>query len=209
MIQIPPVDIVQDAGRAAALLSPLRLDMLERMKEPQSASSLGRQLRFPRQKVNYHLRELERNGFVEFVEERRKGNCVERLYRAAARYYVIDPAVLGRLGADPQDVQDRFSAAYLVAVASKTIRDVAELRESARKAGKRLATFSLQTDVRFASASERAAFVEELTAEITRLVAKYHNEQAEGGRSFEFLVGAYPKITGRVKNQRSDGKEPS
>ena len=190
MIQIPPVDIVQDAGRAAALLSPLRLDMLERMKEPQSASSLGRQLRLPRQKVNYHLRERERNGFVEFVEERRKGNCVERLYRAAARYYVIDPAVLGRLGADPQDVQDRFSAAYLVAVASKTIRDVAELRESARKAGKRLATFSLQTDVRFASASERAAFVEELTAEITRLVAKYHNEQAEGGRSFEFLVGA-------------------
>jgi len=202
--QTQPADIVQDAGRATALLSPLRMKMLERMGEPQSASSLGRELRVPRQKLNYHLRELERNGFVEFVEERRRGNCTERLYRAAARHYVIDPAVLGRLGADPQQMQDRFSAAYLVAVAAKTIRDVAQLRERAQKAGKRLATLTLQADVRFASAADRAAFVEELTGEIARLVAKYHDEHAEGGRSFEFLVGAYPKIANKNKNNDKD-----
>ena len=209
MTQTQSVDIVQDPGRATALLSPLRMKMLERMGEPQSASSLGRQFQLPRQKLNYHLRELQRYGFVEFVEERRKGNCTERLYRAAARHYVIDPAVLGRLGADPREVDDRFSAAYLVAVAAKTIRDVAELRERAQKAGKRLATLTLQADVRFASAAERAAFVEELTADIARLVAKYHDDRAEGGRSFEFLVGAYPKITAKNKDQRKGVKEPS
>ena len=51
--------------------------------------------------------------------------------------------------------------------------------------------------------------MEELTAEVARLVAKYHNERAEGGRSFEFHVGAYPKIKGKDKDQRRNAKEPS
>ena len=35
----------------------------------------------PRQKVNYHLRALERHGLVELVQERRKGNVTERRCR--------------------------------------------------------------------------------------------------------------------------------
>lgn len=197
--QAQTLDMVHSPAQAAVLLDPLRLRMLERLGEPESASSLARQFGLPRQKVNYHLRELEKGGFVDLVEERRKGNCVERLYRATARYYVIDPAVLGRLGADPEQVQDRFSAAYLVAVASKTIRDVAELRERASKAGKRLATMTLETEVRFASAAERAAFVEELTGEVARLVAKYHNEREAGGRRFRFLIGGYPAVKDKTE----------
>jgi DNA-binding transcriptional ArsR family regulator len=203
------LDLIHDPARAAALLSPLRMRMLEQMGEPESASSLARQFRLPRQKLNYHLRELERNGFVEFVEERRKGNCIERLYKATARFYVIDPAVLGRLGADPHEFQDRFSSAYLVAVAAKTIRDVAVLRERAQKAGKRLATFTLQTEMQFASAADRAAFIEELTAEIARLAAKYHNEQAPGGRRFQFVLGAYPTVKEKSEKPIETTKEPS
>jgi DNA-binding transcriptional ArsR family regulator len=189
------LDVVHDPGRAAVVLDPLRLRMLGELRdEPDSASGLARRLRLPRQKLNYHLRELEKEGFVELVEERRKGNCIERLVQATARAYVIDPGIMGSLGIDPGEFQDRFSAAYLVAVAAKTIRDVAHLRQKAEKAGKRLATFTLQTEVRFASAAERAAYVEELTAAMARLAAKYHNEQAEGGRRFQFVLGAYPKV---------------
>jgi DNA-binding transcriptional ArsR family regulator len=189
------LDVVQEPGRAAVLLDPLRLRMLgELREEADSASGLARRLKMPRQKLNYHLRELEKEGFVELVEERRKGNCIERVVRVTARAYVIDPGIMGALGIDPAEFQDRFSAAYLVAVAAKTIRDVATLRQKAAKAGKRLATFTLQTEVRFASAGDRAAFVEELTADIARLAAKYHNEQAEGGRRFQFVLGAYPTV---------------
>jgi DNA-binding transcriptional ArsR family regulator len=189
------LDMIADPGRAAVLLDPLRLRMLgELREEADSASGLARRLKLPRQKLNYHLRELEREGFVELVEERRKGNCIERVVRATARAYVIDPGIMGALGIDPAEFQDRFSAAYLVAVAAKTIRDVATLRQKAEKAGKRLATFTLQTEVRFASAADRAAYVEELTAEMARLAAKYHNEQAEGGRRFQFVLGAYPTV---------------
>lgn len=195
------IDLVQQPGRAAVLMAPIRRKLMERLSEPQSASGLAREMGLPRQKLNYHLRELEREGFVALVEERRKGNCIERLYRATARYYVIDPGVLGELGADPEKIQDRFSSAYLVAVAARAIRDLAELRVRAEKAGKRLATFTLQTEVRFASAEERTAFAEELAAAVAQLIAKYHNEQAPGGRAFRFLIGGYPKITKKRREE--------
>lgn len=198
------VEMIHDPARAGVLLDPVRMALLERLSEPDSAAGLGRKMKLPRQKLNYHLRELERAGFVELVEERRKGNCIERVVRATARSFVIDPAVLGKLGVDPHAVQDRFSSAYLIAVASKTIRDVAALRMRAQKAGKRLATLSLQTEVRFASATDRAAFVEELTAEIARLVAKYHNEQAPGGRKFQFVLGGYPAVKEDAGTQNAE-----
>ncbi|MGH9858843.1 MAG: helix-turn-helix domain-containing protein [Candidatus Acidiferrales bacterium] len=211
------LDFIHDASRAAVLLDPLRLRMVEQLcAEPDSASGLARRLKLPRQKLNYHLRELEKEGFVKLVEERRKGNCIERVVRATARAYVIDPSIMGALGIDPAQFQDRFSSSYLVAVAAKTIRDVAALRQRAEKAGKRLATFTLQTEVRFASAAERAAFVEELTAQVARLAAKYHDEQAAGGRKFQFVLGAYPAVksaqpesAGAEESQTATSKEPS
>jgi DNA-binding transcriptional ArsR family regulator len=152
-------------------------------------------MKLPRQRVNYHLRELERHGLVELVEERRKGNCLERLVRATARYYLISPEALGRLGSDPAAMQDRFSAAYLVGVAARAIRELAVLRLRADRARKRLATLTVEAQVRFASAEDRHAFAEELATAVARLAAKYHNEKAEGGRSYRFFLGAYPAIT--------------
>ncbi len=189
------------------LLDPLRLRMLEQLREPDSAAGLARRLHMPRQKVNYHLRELEKEGYLELIQERRKGNCMERVVRATARAYVIDPNVMGALGIDPAQFQDKFSSAYLVALAAKTIRDVAALRQRAEKAGKRLATFSLQTEVRFATAADRAAFVQELTAEVARLAAKYHNEHAVGGRKFQFVLGAYPTLSPQHSEQQKPKNE--
>ncbi len=185
-------DLIRDPGRAAALLDPLRLRILESLGDGDSASGLSRRLGLPRQKLNYHLRELEKAELVEMVEERRRGNCMERVLRATARAYVITPEVLGALGADPSQFADRFSAGYLIAVAARTIRELAELRQGAEKAGKRLATFTLDTEVRFASAEQRHAFAEELGDAVARLAAKFHDEHAPGGRRFRVTVGSHP-----------------
>jgi DNA-binding transcriptional ArsR family regulator len=179
--------------------------MLEELQEPASASGLARRLGVPRQQANYHLRELERAGLVELVEERRRGNCTERLLRATARSYVISPEVLGGVGADPQEARDRFSSSYLVAVAARTIRDVAELRARADAAGKRLATLTLETEVRFASAENRNAFTKELSDALARLIVKYHDAEAEGGRSFRLHLGAYPALSGETDDQPVKG----
>ena len=157
----------------------------------------------PRQQVNYHLRSLESSGLVEFVREQRKGNCIERIVRAMAATYLISPEALGKLGASPAEGQDRFSAAYLVRTAARTIRDLAVLGRRAARAGKRLATLTLETEVRFASAEDRSAFAEELANTLARLVSKYHDERAPSGRLFRCWIGAYPAIT-KAEEDTSD-----
>ncbi|MBI1851479.1 MAG: helix-turn-helix domain-containing protein [Planctomycetes bacterium] len=204
MIERPRVHLLGAEG-AAAVLHPLRRRILEGLNEPDSASGLSKRLGLARQKINYHLRELEREGLLELVEERKKGNCVERLVRATARAFVLNPAALGALGADPEQIEDRFSSAYLVAVASQAIHDVAVLRERAAKADKKLATFTMQTEVRFASAEERRAFTEELANVVAKLAARYHDEKAPGGRRFRFVVGGYPALASERRS--STGKE--
>ena len=62
------VQVIQSAAAAEKLLKPERLRILELLTEPDSASGIARRLSLPRQTVNYHLRELEKEGFVEFVD---------------------------------------------------------------------------------------------------------------------------------------------
>lgn len=189
------LDVISSPGRAAMMLDPLRLRLLEGLRLPDSAAGLARRLRLPRQRVNYHLRELEKQRLVELVGRRRRGNCTARILRATARAYVISPAALGGIGADPASIKDRFSAAYLLAVTSRTLREVGELDEQAQAAGRRLATLTLETEVRFASAEARAAFAEELASAVAQLAARYHDAQAPGGRAFRFVVAGHPATT--------------
>jgi DNA-binding transcriptional ArsR family regulator len=142
--------------------------------------------------VNYHLRELERAGVVELVEERRRGNCVERLYRASARAYVIDPDVIGSLAQTPEAARDRFSASSLVAVAAEMVRDVVAVRARAEFEGKRISTLAISSDIRFRSAADRFRFGEELEGLITGLVKKFHDEAAPEDRTFRLVAASYP-----------------
>src|SRR5215467_10809963 len=189
------IQVIQNAQAAATLFSPARMRILEQLAEPDSAAGVARRLDLPRQQVSYHMRELEQAELVELVEERRKGNCLERVVRAAARSFVISPEALGKLGATPEQQRDRFSVGYLVGLAARAIRELAVLCGRAEKAGKRVSTMALEVEVRFASAEARHGFAEELAQEVARLAAKYHDESAAGGRRFRFFGGVYPAIT--------------
>lgn len=197
------VHVVESARAAATVLQPDRLRLLELLGEPESASGLARQLDLPRQKVNYHLQQLERDGFLELVEERRKGNCTERVLRATARSYVISPAALGKLGETPEAAVDRFSSSYLITAAARIIRELAALCTRATQAGKRLATITLETEIRFASAQDRNAFAEELATDLARLTAKYHSPSASGGRPFRFVIGGYPAVQKPIDKEQT------
>jgi DNA-binding transcriptional ArsR family regulator len=196
-----PLHIVEDAAPAAALLHPLRLRLLEELSEPDSAAGLARRLGQPRQQLNYHLRQLEEQGLIEEVGIRQRRGCTERLLRAVARSYLISPATLGAVAADPAQVPDRLSSAYLVAVAAQVIREVAGARTGGESGGRRLPTLTLQTEIRFANAAARARFARDLSRTVARLAAKYHDETAPGGRRFRVVAGAYPappRTTSRI-----------
>ncbi len=62
----------------------------------------------------------------------------------------------------------------------------------AREQDERLPVLALDADVRFRSAAERAAFAEELARATVRLVARYHDDTAPGGRLHRVLVGVHP-----------------
>src|SRR5262245_50278340 len=195
------VALLDDASRVAAALSPLRRQILDRLRAaPNSASGIARALKLPRQKVNYHFRELERVGFLRSVGERRRRGCLERLYRPAARAYLVDPALLGEIGAVPEDARDRFSSAYLLGSVGRLAREVAVLREGASREGRRLPTFTLETEVRFRNATDRAAFAEGLAAAVARLVRRFHDAESSSGRAFRFVVAGHP-----VKKPKGDG----
>jgi DNA-binding transcriptional ArsR family regulator len=187
------VDIVREPERAQVLLDRTRLQLLERLEHPSSAAGLARALDLPRQRVNYHLRELEAQQLVELVEEKKRGSVTERIYRRTGERYALSSAVLGPLAVTPERFQDRFSVAFQVALASRTIRELEELQRGAEQAGKQLPTFAAETEVRFASPEARAAFADELTDAIAGLVTKYHDQRVEGGRSYRLQLGAYPK----------------
>jgi DNA-binding transcriptional ArsR family regulator len=187
------VAVIDDPAAAGASLDPMRSRLLAALAEPGSATTLAARVGLARQKVNYHLRELERHGLVELVEERRKGNMTERVLRATAASYVISPAVLAEVAPDPSRSPDRLSARWLLALAARLVRDVGALITGAARAGKPVATFGIDGEVRFASAADRATFATELAEAVTALVSRYHDESAERGRTYRVVVAVHPK----------------
>ena len=190
------LDVIRSPVSAAALLDPIRQQLLQHLRQADSATGLARRLKLPRQRINYHLKVLEGAGLVELVEERRRGNCLERVVRATARAFIISPEALGEIGPTADTAADRLSTAYLIAAAGRTIREVGALEDRAKREGKRVATLTLETEVRFASAETRARFAEELAAAMARLAAKYNDERAPAGRQFRLLAAVHPAPSG-------------
>jgi DNA-binding transcriptional ArsR family regulator len=189
------VTVIDNPAAAEATLDPIRARLLAELHQPASATTLAARLGLPRQKVNYHLRTLERHGLVTLVEERRKGNCTERLLQATAAAYVISPAALDAVAPDPGRSPDRLSARWLLALAAQLVRDMGALITGATKAGKPLATFAVDGEVRFATAADRAAFAEELASMVAALIGRYHDETAEAGRAHRLVVALHPSVT--------------
>lgn len=187
------VEVIEDPAAAVVALDPVRARLLAELAAPASAAALALRLDLPRQKVNYHLRTLERHGLVEVAGERRHGGLTERLLVATAAAYAVSPGALGAAGAaDPARTADRLSAAYLVALAGRAVREVGELVRRARRADRRLVTLALDAEIRFATSADRAAFADELTAAVAALASRYHDDAAADGRAYRLLVAAHP-----------------
>ncbi|MBP2471695.1 DNA-binding transcriptional ArsR family regulator [Crossiella equi] len=188
------VAVIEDAAAAEISLDPMRSRLLAELAEPGSATTLAAKVGVPRQKVNYHLRALEKHGLVELVEERRRGNVTERILQATAASYVISPAVLSGVQPDPARSPDQLSARWLLALAARLVRDVGDLVTGARRSRQRVATFAVDGEIRFASAERRAAFAQELGVAVAGLVGKYHDETAPDGRTHRLLVAVHPSV---------------
>lgn len=202
------VEVIDDPAAATVALEPVRSRLLSELAEPASAATLAARLGIARQKINYHLRALESHDLVRVAEKRQWGGLTERLMIATASSYIVSPGAMGPVAVATHSRHsarkiDGLSASYLIALAARVIREVSTLLRRSKALDKRLATLSLDTEVRFRSAADRAAFTNELTKAITTLVARYHDASTPGGRSHRLVVMAHPLP------QEARAKEPS
>ena len=186
------IQVISDPATATVALEPTRSRLLAELATPASAATLATRVGLARQKVNYHLNALESHGLVQLAQERKWGGLTERLLVATAASYVVSPIALGPVAVDPKRQMDKLSASYLIALGSRVVREVADLVRRAKETKKRLATLAVDTEIRFGSVADRAAFSEELTQAITKLVSKYHNESVPGGRAHRLVIVAHP-----------------
>jgi hypothetical protein len=197
------VEVIDDPAAAAVALEPVRSRLLAELSEPLSAATLAARLGMPRQKVNYHLHALEAHQLVKVADTRQWGGLTERLLVATAASYIVSPEALGPAAVEPSRDADRLSASYLIALAARIVREVGDLLRRSREADKRLATLSIDTEIRFRSAADRAAFTNDLVDAVTQLVSRYHDEAAPGGRAHRLVVVAHPLPRESQSKERS------
>lgn len=197
MFTAAPLLTVRDPERAALLLHPLRLRILEAAREAASATEIARRIGETPQKVNYHVGTLADADLLHLVEERRRRNLVERRYQAAARHYRIAPEALGELGLPagaPVDPGQALSAARLLGLTALVQEELGSTLREAHQAGARsIPTLSLDAEVRFASAEERARFAARLRSAVLEVVAAH--AAGGGGWPFRLVLGCYPLPT--------------
>lgn len=197
----PSVEWVREPERAAILLTPLRLEILEKAREPRSASDIAGELGLPRQRVNYHVKELARGRFLRKAGQVRRRNFYEQRYRASARSYLVAPEVLGPVAAGLAAPGDRASAAYLLVAMARLQGEVCRAADQAAATGRRLATLTLDADLRFENAEQRDRFTRALRDAVASVIAEHASpaQASDGrpgaGRPYRLVIGCHPVPT--------------
>ncbi len=184
-----PVHVVEDIEALQVLGNPLRVRILDLLREPGSAATIAREVGETRQKVNYHLKELERVGLVEPAGERRAGNFIETLYQAVGRSFLVSPRVAW---SDPRRVdalRQQHSLENLVMVGARLQQDAITLLDRAAFDGEEIASAAVEADVHFADEQDRAAFLEEYLAAVQELCDRHG---ARDGLPYRVVLAAHP-----------------
>jgi len=186
---VDDVQVLADPATVELALDPIRAAILDALSEPGSATTVAAAVGSTRQKVNYHLKALESHGLVELAEERVWGGITERFVRRSARHLVVAPDVLQTTAGDPNEIADRLSAGYLIAVNARAVSEVGAITRAA-VAGTRLPTLTVDTVIGFVSAEDRASFAAELQSAVAALAARYHHDD---GRPHRLIISSYPR----------------
>jgi DNA-binding transcriptional ArsR family regulator len=179
---------IDEPAVAAALLQPLRLDLLKRLGEPRSCPELAGMLGTATQQVNYHVRKLLEAGLIDRVDERRVRGTVEGIYQARAASYWLSPTLVGRLGAR-RAVQEA-GLSYLLSLAEDLQDDVAKLAETPKPA----ACLGVSLQVELADPKRRAEFLVEVQDLLKGLARKYGVKgRAKSKGAYRLILACYEK----------------
>lgn len=183
------VEVLEDPDRVAALAHPLRVAILDALREPNSASGVARAISETRQKTNYHVKALLDAGLLKPVGERRRGNFVEQLYQSVAPTFLVAPAIAWSDDRRAAALRAQLPLEHLVRVGERLQRDAIGLLDRAAFDGDDIPAAAVEAEVRFADEDARAAFLEEYLAAIKPLLKKYGSRR---GDQYRVALAVYP-----------------
>ncbi|MEM7099367.1 MAG: helix-turn-helix domain-containing protein [Pseudomonadota bacterium] len=172
-----------------AMGSKFRQQILQDLVEPASASALAKRHDMSRQRIGYHMRDLEKAGCISMVGERAQRGLTEKLYQVTPRVFTQAPSTL------PESTnQSEFSFTRLVNVLGHALTTLARIKQRA-SAKQTIATLALDATMHFENPSQRKAFTEELLDAVQTVIRKHEQARTSSTRSFRVMLGAYPDLS--------------
>src|SRR5262245_11658489 len=100
----------------------MRMRILARASEPVSAVELAKELGETPQKLNYHLKALEKAGLLTKVREEKRRNLTKAYYQAQAKRLWFSSKMVAESGDEARATRDRLSLHNLLGLANELER---------------------------------------------------------------------------------------
>ncbi len=184
------VEVLDDPEQVAALAHPLRVAILDALREPGSAAAAARSIGEPRQKVNHHVKALLDAGLLRSVGERRNGNFIEQLYQSVAGSFMVSSRLA--LGGDrrAEALRAQMPLEHLTRLGERIQHDAIELLDRAAFDGEEIPSLAIEATVRFPDAASRAAFMEEYLDMLKPLLRRHGARKGDG---YQVVAAIYPE----------------
>ncbi|MFC7439782.1 ArsR/SmtB family transcription factor [Laceyella putida] len=192
--QIQETYLVELPEQASALMNPLRAEILAHLKEPASATEVAKQLHETPQRINYHLKTLEKVGLVQRAGTRQVRNLVEVLYQSVARTFLLAESL--SIGEKTiQKIKDQGSLLHLIHTSERIKKDALLLMERSDQ-DEIIPSASLQMKVNLQDEEQRQQFVQDYVELVKQLIGKYQSK-ASGTHPYQVLLAVYPDLVSR------------
>lgn len=181
--------LVELPEQASVLLNPLRAEILAQLKKPSSATEVAKQLQETPQRINYHLKILEKAGLVKRTSTRQVRNLVEVLYQSIARTFILAESL--SLGKETlQKIKDQGSLLHLIHTSDRIKRDALKLMEHSDQ-DEVIPSASLQMKIQLEDEEQREQFIQDYV-ELVKQLSKKYQINTPYTTPYHVLLAVYP-----------------
>ncbi|SET70682.1 regulatory protein, arsR family [Salinibacillus kushneri] len=90
-----PYKIIKEYEQLKTLGDPFRSKLIMRLIEkPYTGQQLSEIFNLSRARVHYHLRELEKHGFIQVIRKEEKNGIIQKFYQSVAKGFVLSDELL-------------------------------------------------------------------------------------------------------------------
>ncbi|MBN2145787.1 MAG: helix-turn-helix transcriptional regulator [Anaerolineales bacterium] len=191
-----PTFTINDLETLRVVADPMRAQILEVLVySPQTVRQIAEKLGLAASKLYYHVNLMEKHGLIQVVETRQVSNMLEKIYRAAATSYDIEPTLMTYTTETGKDNINTFLVGTIDATREDLLRSLQaryyELEHGAEEHPRRVI---LNRVVSYLS----EARVEEFQQRITDLLEEFDaadEENAENNEpAYALMVAFYPSF---------------